>query len=99
MNRTVGFMGLHQVADAFRGRVVEFEYYPTMNDGPADMVRVDNGPDVPADMLWLCSAEDAEGRFYFFNETKKAVSESFADGDAEAAIKAARQIMWYPPDD
>lgn len=98
MKRAVGFMGLHQVADALRGQVVEFDYYPTMDDGPAEMVRVDNGPDVPEDMLWLCSADDAEGRFCFFNETKDAVSELFEDGEAEAAIKAVRQIMWYPGD-
>jgi hypothetical protein len=81
------FIALLSIADAER-------LAATMDDGPADMLRVDNGPDVPADMLWLCSAENAESRFYFFNETKDAASESSEDGDAEAAIKAARPIMW-----
>lgn len=94
MKYAVGFVGVHQLANALRGQVIEFDYYPSINDGPANIVRVSNGP-VPADMLWVCSEDDAEGRFYFFNETKDAVSEWFEDGDAEAAIKAAHKIMWY----
>jgi hypothetical protein len=109
LSYAANLMIIDRVAEALHGQLIEFNYYPSINDGPADMVRVENGPDNPTDLLFICydvnnsdDVEFEERSFCFFNETKEiagesnAYSEWFTGTDAEAAIEAARKIQWCP---